>query len=69
MVFLINQGAMKYAWNYRNASIGVAFADGHCVKLLLPVDASEDNLKELTTWLCTGVEYTFNGGKYEKVAE
>ena len=47
----------------------VAFADGHCVKLLLPDRASADNLKELTTWLCTGVEYTFNGGKYEKVSE
>ena len=53
----------------KNYSAHVAFADGHCVKLLLPVDASEDNLKELTTWLCTGVEYTFNGGKYEKVSE
>lgn len=47
----------------------VAFADGHCVKLLLPDRAAEDNLKELTTWLCTGVEYTFNGAKYEKVSE
>jgi len=47
----------------------VAFADGHCVKLLLPDRAAEDNLKELTTWLCTGVEYTFNGAQYEKVSE
>ena len=47
----------------------IAFADGHCVKLLLPDRASEDNLKDLTTWLCTGVEYTFNGAQYEKVSE
>ena len=47
----------------------VAFADGHCVKLVLPDRASADNLKELTTWLCTGVEYTFTGGQYEKVSE
>ena len=47
----------------------VAFADGHCVKLLLPDQATADNLKDLTTWLCTGVEYTFNGTKYEKVSE
>ena len=50
-------------------SAHVAFADGHCVKLVLPDGATEDNLKELTTWLCTGVEYTFNGSKYEKVSE
>ena len=50
-------------------SAHVAFADGHCAKLVLPEGASEDNLKELTTWLCTGVEYTFNGSKYEKVDE
>ena len=50
-------------------SAHVAFADGHCVKLALPPGATEDNIKELTTWLCTGVEYTFNGSKYEKVAE
>ena len=47
----------------------VAFADGHCVRLALPMGASEDNLKDLTTWLCTGLEYTFNGSKYEKVSE
>jgi len=50
-------------------SAHVAFADGHCAKLVLPRGATEDNLKELTTWLCTGQEYTFNGGKYEKVSE
>ena len=50
-------------------SAHVAFADGHCEKLLLPNRASADNLKDLTTWLCTGVEYTFNGSQYEKVSE
>ncbi len=53
----------------KNYSAHVAFADGHCVKLVLPDGATEENLKELTTWLCTGVEYTFNGSKYEKVSE
>ena len=47
----------------------VAFADGHCEKLVMPNGAAEDNLKDLTTWLCTGVEYTFNGSQYEKVSE
>lgn len=50
-------------------SAHVAFADGHCVKLMLPRGGSEDNLVSLTTWLCTGQEYTFNGAQYEKVAE
>ena len=50
-------------------SAHVAFADGHCVKLLMPRSADEGNLQDLTTWLCTGQEYTFNGSRYEKVAE
>lgn len=53
----------------KNYSAHVAFADGHCVKLMLPDDAREDNLKELTTWLCTGRDYTFNGSVYSKVSE
>lgn len=53
--------------NYYSAH--VAFADGHCVKLMLPDGAREDNLKELTGWLCTGMEYTFNGSTYSKVSE
>lgn len=50
-------------------SAHVAFADGHCTKIVMPRAATEENLKNLTTWLCTGVEYTFNGSKYEKVSE
>ena len=59
-------------FNHRSGkhySAHVAFADGHCAKLVLPREASEDNIKDLTTWLCTGVEYMFNGSKYEKVSE
>lgn len=52
-----------------NYSAHVAFADGHCVKLMLPKDANGDNLRELTSWLCTGLEYTFNGRTYRKVSE
>ena len=48
-------------------SAHVAFADGHCAKIMMPRGATEDNLRDLTTWLCTGLEYTFNGSKYEKV--
>lgn len=50
-------------------SAHVAFADGHCAKLMLPTGADKGNLMELTTWLCTGQEYTFNGSRYEKVSE
>ena len=50
-------------------SAHVAFADGHCAKLALPPEMTEEVIKDLTTWLCTGVEYTFNGTKYEKVSE
>ena len=50
-------------------SAHVAFADGHCAKIVMPRGGTEDNLKDLTTWLCTGMEYTFNGGEYKKVDE
>jgi len=50
-------------------SAHVAFADGHCAKIVMPRGATEDNLKDLTTWLCTGLDYTLDKGKYEKVNE
>lgn len=50
----------------RNYSAHVAFADGHCAKLMMPLGISEAELRELTTWLCTGQDYTFNGSKYQK---
>ena len=51
----------------KNYFAHVSFADGHCVRLVMPPDASKDDLMNLTTWLCTGLEYTFNGTRYEKV--
>lgn len=50
-------------------SAHVAFADGHCAKLMMPRGGNEEMLISLTTWLCTGQEYTFNGSVYEKVSE
>lgn len=50
-------------------SAHVAFADGHCVKLTLPRAGSLDNIIDLTTWLCTGQDYIFNGSAYTKVNE
>ena len=53
----------------RMYSAHIAFADGHCEKLMLPPGADEGNLLNLTTWLCTGQEYSFNGVRYEKVSD
>lgn len=50
-------------------SAHVAFADGHCEKLMLPLGTDDGNLRDLTTWLCTGQDYTFNGTRYEKAAD
>ena len=47
----------------------VAFADGHCIRLILPRDCSENDIQALTSWLCSGQEYTYNGTRYEKVEE
>ena len=44
----------------------VAFADGHCEKLLAPKDGS-GNLRELTSWLCEGVDFSFDGKNYRKL--
>ena len=69
-----NGGANPEAMGFNHKSgqyysAHVAFADGHCVKLMLPSGANENDLKRLTSWLCTGHEYTFNGSRYEKVEE
>lgn len=65
-------GSEIIGFNHRSGndySAHVAFADGHCAKIALPRSASKEELKDLTSWLCTGAEYTFNGTKYEKVSE
>lgn len=40
----------------------VAFADGHVEKLLYP---SSGNVEQLTKWLCSGREVSFNGSMYQ----
>ena len=42
----------------------VAYADGHVAKLILR--GEEGDVKDLTKWLCEGVEFVVNGGKYEE---
>lgn len=52
----------------------VAFADGHVEKLRSDIkfkkgeqDSGQSEFRELTKWLCTGVDFTFNGQKYQKM--
>ena len=52
----------------------VAFADGHVEKLRSDIkfrkgeqDSGQSEFRELTKWLCTGVDFTFNGTKYQKL--
>ena len=46
----------------------VAFADGHVEQIELPDKINTANLMDLTSWLCRGVDYSYNEqtGKYEK---
>lgn len=50
-------------------SAHVAFADGHCTKIMLPRAGNAGDLQALTSWLCSGHDYTFNGSSYTKVSE
>lgn len=46
----------------------VVFADGHTEKLVYPKGGiSQSELQELTMWLCTGVDVSFDGKKYDKM--
>ena len=46
----------------------VVFADGHAEKLAWPRNGmTESQLRDLTEWLCTGQDVSFNGQKYEEL--
>ena len=54
--------------NHRNGKhwfAHVAFADGHVEKIQAPPDAGE--LVELTKWLCTGKDVSFDGRHYQEM--
>lgn len=54
----------------RNAFTHVAFADGHVEKLQVPVNKQKPDttqMKQLATWLATGVDVSFDGKKYIKL--
>ena len=60
--------------NGRNLFAHVAFADGHTEKLRIPYTGNiknpqidESQLKNLTGWLCTGTDVSFNGKQYQKM--
>ena len=60
--------------NGRNLFAHVAFADGHTEKLRIPYTGSiknpqvdESQIKDLTEWLCTGTDVSFNGKQYQKM--
>lgn len=55
----------------RNWYAHVVFADGHVEKIRATADngtpLQSDNLRDLTTWLCTGKSVTFDGKRYDKI--
>ena len=58
----------------RNLFAHVAFADGHVEKLRIPYSGNiknpqinEGEVRELTKWLCEGIDYAFDGRKYTKL--
>ena len=60
--------------NGKNLYAHVCFADGHTEKIKIPYTgtpdhpkADEQQLKSLTTWLCEGTDFTYNGSRYEKI--
>ncbi len=55
--------------NGKRYAAHVAYADGHVAKLTLPPEASQSDIKNLTTWLCQGDDISFNGVKYERATK
>ena len=60
--------------NGRNLHAHVAFADGHVEKLNIPYsgpvkkpEVDESMLRNLTTWLCTGEDVSFDGKRYQRM--
>ena len=64
-------GNENIGFNHKNGKMtfaNVAFADGHCEKLRLPKGGMSDTqMRELTSWLCMGVDVSFNGKEYQKL--
>ena len=58
-------------FNHRDGRDWVAhviFADGHVEKLRRPKKGmSNEDMRELTKWLCEGKDVSFNGQRYEEL--
>ena len=64
-------GSEQIGFNHKTGKqyfANVVFADGHTEKLVFPkTGMSESDIKDLTYWLCTGKDVSFNGKKYDKM--
>ena len=64
------RGSENIGFNHKNGKqtcANVVFADGHVEKLRLPKGGLSDaQLRELTAWLCKGVDVSFDGTQYQK---
>ena len=64
------RGGENIGFNHKNgkqACANIVFADGHVEKLRLPKGGMSDSqLRELTAWLCKGVDVSFDGSQYLK---
>ncbi len=58
----------NHSSNKRQKFALVVFADAHTERISWPKDGLPDqNLKDLTKWLCEGYDISFNGSKYEEL--
>ena len=56
----------------REAHAHVAFADGHVEKLRVPMNGGKPDasqMRQLTGWLCTGADVSFDGKRYTEVKQ
>lgn len=54
----------------REAHAHVAFADGHVEKLRVPMNGGKPDtaqMRQLTSWLCTGTDVSYDGRRYTEV--
>ena len=52
----------------KRACANVIFADGHAEKLLMPrTEMTDSAMRELTTWLCSGDDITFDDKQYTRI--
>ena len=64
-------GKENIGFNHKSGKMtfaNVVFADGHVEKLRLPKSGMSDgDIRNLTAWLCTGTDVSFDGRSYQKM--